>query len=163
MSGYTQLPQWVSILQALAVPVVALVGVGIAAQQMKIARDKLRLDAFDRQYARRVAVYEATRDILAKVYRDLSEDDIKVYGLCTLDAEFLFSSDMCKYLKELRNTVHAWKMAESKSEGSSGDERADWEQRKRVYLDWIRQQGDETTGFSSRFRPFLIPPVKPHA
>jgi hypothetical protein len=66
----SQLPQWVSYLQALPVPLVAaaiaLFGAWVAACQMWIAREKLRIDAFDRQYNRRVAVYEATRTLFGR-------------------------------------------------------------------------------------------------
>jgi uncharacterized protein involved in cysteine biosynthesis len=46
MSSSSQLPQWVSYLQALTVPVIALLGVWIAARQMLIADEKVWLDFF---------------------------------------------------------------------------------------------------------------------
>jgi hypothetical protein len=90
-----QLPAWVSYLQALAIPIVGLAvtaaGALIALAQLVIARDRFEVDAFDRQYARRLAVYEATRQFLAAAVRETrSEDDIRAYGLQTLDAQFLF-------------------------------------------------------------------------
>ena len=61
MTSSPQLPIWISYSQALAVPIIAVViaafGAWIAARQMVIADEKLKLDAFDRQYDRRVAVY----------------------------------------------------------------------------------------------------------
>ena len=45
MSNVSQLPPWVFYLQALAVPIFAALGVWIAARQMLIANDKLRLDS----------------------------------------------------------------------------------------------------------------------
>jgi hypothetical protein len=68
---------------------IAVLGVWIAARQAVIADDRLRLDTFERQYERRIAVYEATRKILEDV-GNISEDDIKKYGLMMLSAEFLF-------------------------------------------------------------------------
>jgi hypothetical protein len=53
-------------IQPIALLVFAAIGVWIAARQMVIANDKLQMDKFDRMDAKRVAVYEATRDILAK-------------------------------------------------------------------------------------------------
>ena len=93
-----QLPPWVSYLQALAVPIIgaiiALFSVWIAARQMWIAQRKLDHDIFYMQYEKRFAVYEATRKVLANVFHgNLSDDDIRVYGLCTLDAQFLFDDD----------------------------------------------------------------------
>jgi len=61
---------------------IALVGVWIAARQMLIADEKLRLGAFDRQYEKRFAVYEATRKILGNVYLgNISEAEIRAYAL----------------------------------------------------------------------------------
>ena len=93
-------------MQTLAVSIfgaiITAVGVWIAMAQMVIARDRFEIDAFDRQYTRRVAVYEATRKFLEGAFREtLSETDVRAYGLCTLDAQFLFDANMSKYLREL--------------------------------------------------------------
>jgi hypothetical protein len=79
-----ELPHWVSYVQALAVPVILAVIAGfgalIAASQMWIARERLRLDAFDRLYNRRVVIYEATRTFLGAVFNDtISEADKGVW------------------------------------------------------------------------------------
>jgi hypothetical protein len=153
-----QLPQWVSYLQALAVPIFAGFGVWIAAQQMVIADDKLRLDAFDRQYSKRVAVYEATRNILEQVFRNtLSEDDVRVYGVHALDAQFLFDDDVFKYLQQLRYRIGSWVDIQTNLGGPINiDERSEYERIAKENLDWIIKQGDPKTGFSARFAPFLI-------
>lgn len=96
--------------------VIALLGAGIAACQMWIAREKLRLDAFDRVYDRRVAIYEATRKFLGDVFDDtgISEEKIRAYGFFTLDAEFLFDDDMNNYLREILSHVAIWYHAKNK-------------------------------------------------
>jgi hypothetical protein len=164
MSSCSQLPTWVSYLQALAVPILALVGAWIAAQQMLIAHDKLRHDAFEKLYDRRVAVYEATRAILADVFRgNISEEKIHAYGLRTLDAQFLFDEVSCKYLKKVRDHVAALSMAETsiEHEASPSDTKTEWERIRAEHLDWIRQQGDGQTDFTKWFMPFLkYKPVK---
>jgi phosphopantetheinyl transferase (holo-ACP synthase) len=111
MSCSPQLPQWVSYMQALAVPIigliVALLGVWISARQMLTAKEKLQLDEFDRQYERRFAVYEATRKMLEAVFKmKLTEADIQVYGSHMLDAQFLFNDDLYKYLRELHQHIN---------------------------------------------------------
>jgi hypothetical protein len=97
----SQLPLWASYVQALGVPIVLAViagfGAWIAACQMWIAREKLRLDAFDRQYNRRVAIYEATRTFLEEVFHgNISKADIQDYGRKVLDAQFLFDDNLHK-------------------------------------------------------------------
>jgi len=145
MSNASQLPAWVSYLQALAVPIIAVFGIWIAARQMVIADERLKLDAFDRQYNRRVAVYEATRKFLAGVFhRTISDDEIRAYGLYTLDAQFLFDDALYKYLRELCQRVTTWNDAKSPADIKAQN------------LEWITQQGDEETGFAVRFKPFLV-------
>jgi hypothetical protein len=93
-------------LQPIAILIVAVVGVWVAARQMVIANDKLQMDKFDRLYARRVAVYEATRKILAQAFGDgVSESDLRIYGLNALDAQFLFDESMYQYLRQIRQRI----------------------------------------------------------
>lgn len=145
-------------LQALIIPVISLIGAWIAVRQMLIADGKLQLDTFERQYERRFAVYEATRKILGDVFRNISDDDIREYGLSMLSAEFIFDHELWVYLKDIHSQVSAYNYAKSKVEHlpSIGEaEKAEFQKLMKANLDWITQQGDERTGFSSRFRPFL--------
>src|SRR5580692_11404829 len=153
----SHLPDWVIYINALAVPTIAIVGTLIAAGQMYIAQQKLKYDEFYRQYDKRFAIYEATRKILARVFdeeRDLSEDEVRMYGLCTLDAKFLFNDEMAAFLRELHQRVAAWQQADwmVKNSPSTG---ADYKGIRRQYLDWIREQGNPGSMFSTAFDPFL--------
>jgi hypothetical protein len=147
-----QLPQWVSYLQALAVPLVAaaiaLFGAWVAASQMWIAREKLRIDVFDRQYNRRVAVYEVTRTLLADVFHGtVTEDMLRDFGFKTLDAQFLFDKKMYEFLSEVRNRIAIYVDAEA-------HEQAEYRQIRASQLAWITAQGDQS--FPARFEPFLV-------
>jgi hypothetical protein len=163
MANCSQLPTWVSSLQALAVPLIAAVGLWIAARQMLIADERLKYDAFDRRYEKRVALYEATHAFLAKVFqRNMSDDDIRSYGLCALDAQFLFDEGMYRYLRDIRHHVASWHDASlSANQSPAGDERNEFERIERENLKWIIEQGDEITGFAGKFMPYLVQiPVK---
>jgi GMP synthase-like glutamine amidotransferase len=152
----------VSYLQALAVPllgaIIALLGAWIAARQMLIAHEKLQIDAFDRQYERRVAVYEATRQFLADVFHgNISNDAIQAYGLRTLDAKFLFDDNLFKYLREVLQHVTGWHSAtHSMRNLRPGAEQDAYNEIASAHLKWIIEQGDEVTGFDTRFTPFLL-------
>jgi len=126
--------------------------------QMLLARDRFAIDAFDRQYARRVAVYEATRKFLEDAYRGtLSESDVRAYGLSTLDAQFLFDEKMYKYLRELCWRVTTWIDTKSKIDTlPSAQNRTAYESIRSEQQKWIMDQGDEATGFATRFMPFLV-------
>ena len=149
MPNSPQLPLWVSYLQALAVPflAVAIAGFGawITAKQTAIADEKLQLDEFEMLYNRRVMVYEATRQFLADVYdRTITEGKIQAYGLRILDEKFLFDEDVYKYLAEIRQRVAAWNLAQSKVDFSFPAS-AEMEAIASEKLVWITQQGDEQT------------------
>ncbi len=161
MSNCSQIPIWVPYLQALAVPILALIiaafGAWIAARQMLIAHDKLQRDAFEKLYDRRVVVYEATRKYLADVFiGNISENEIRAYGLKTLDAQFLFDDSLHNYLKEVRFRVTAWSHAKlSVEKETSSNEKDEYKKIMSDHLNWIIQQGDERTGFATGFIPFL--------
>lgn len=156
----SQLPPWVAYAQALAVPIIAAIiatfGAWIAACQMWIAREKLRLDAFDRQYTQRVAVYEATRTLLANVFHGIITDtDLRDYGLKTLDARFLFDDELHKFLTDVRNRVAAWVDADVAAETAPpGEQKRAYQQTRNERLQWIIAQGDER--FPARFERFLV-------
>jgi hypothetical protein len=168
MSGGSELPDWVSYLQALAVPVIGAAitatGVWVAACQMLIAHERFEFDIFDKRYERRVSVYEATRKILQSVFvlDTIPDEEIKAYGLHTLDAQFLFDESLFSYLRELLQRITIFNEAESKLSdvewvaSSSNDERRPWEEIRESNLQWIIQQGDQATGFATRFAPFLV-------
>jgi hypothetical protein len=135
--------------------VIAVFGVWVAACQVWIAREKLRLDAFDRQYNRRVAVYEATRTLLASVFHgNISDADIRDYGLKTLDAQFLFDSNLHNFLTEVRNRGAAWRDADSAAEREQpGEQKSAYLNMRSEHLTWITEQGDQR--FPARFERFL--------
>jgi len=114
MSDNSPLP--IAILQTLLVPAVAVVGTWIASQQLWIAGEKARYDAFDRRWERRFAVYEATRQFLEDVCGDISEEKICRYGLCTLESKFLFDQTMYDYLREILSRVTVWHHAKNKAD-----------------------------------------------
>ena len=158
-----ELPHWVSYVQALAVPVflavIAGFGALIAASQMWIAREKLRLDAFDRLYIRRVAIYEATRTFLGAVFNDnISEADIKEYGLKTLDAQFLFDDNLFNYLREVLSRVAQWRKANFEAalaeQAHHEDTRDAYLRISEEQLKWITEQGDQR--FPLRFVQFIV-------
>jgi hypothetical protein len=125
---------------------------------MSIAEERLQYDVFDRRYERRVALYEATRAFVAKVFeRHISEENIRAYGLFALDAQFLFDDEMYRYLQEIRQRVTAWHHAEtSANQMPPGPERDAVEKIEHENRNWIVQQGDEKTGFATKFKPYLV-------
>jgi len=125
---------------------------------MMIANEKLQLDSFDRQYERRVAVYEATRGILEQVFRGkITEADTRIYGLRALDAQFLFDEKMYKYLREVQHNIESLRYAQGMVHSTiSNAERVEFEKISKEHSDWIIKQGDEMMGIGMKFAPFLV-------
>src|SRR4029453_13479538 len=77
----------------------------IAWQQWRVAKNKLRLELFDRRYK----VYDATRKFLAGILRDgrFTNSDLFEFYAGTSDAEFLFGTDVVEHLAQIRKrAVH---------------------------------------------------------
>jgi hypothetical protein len=147
-------------LNGLALPLVAIVGMWLAGRQMVIAQQKLQHDTFYRLFDMRFEVYKATREFLAQGFRDegISEKDIQLYGLRTLEAKFLFDDELAKYLIEIYRHVTAWQHSVVKLEQSpAGQKDAGLEEMRIANFNWILAQGDERTGFDTKFKPFLVP------
>jgi hypothetical protein len=72
----------------------------VAWQQWRVARNKLRLDLFDRRYK----VYDATRRFVRDSVQDFAHIDqhLIVFNDETSNAEFLFDADVVNYLEQIR-------------------------------------------------------------
>ena len=71
----------------------------IALQQWQVARNKLRLDLFDRRYK----VFEATRLFLSVILSEATFSDAQLLEFYrgTSDTAFLFDQQVVDYLKEI--------------------------------------------------------------
>jgi|SRR5882724_11442601 len=72
----------------------------VAFQQWRVARNKLRLDLFERRYT----VYDATRRFVRDSVQDFAHIDqhLIVFNDETSNAEFLFEADVVNYLEQIR-------------------------------------------------------------
>lgn len=147
-------------LNALVVALVAMVGMWLAGRQMVIAQQRLQHDIFYRLFDMRFEIYKATREFLAQGFRDegISEKEIQLYRLRTLEAKFLFDDELAKYLSEICQRITTWQHAVSKlKQLPAGQKDAGLEEMRIANYNWIVAQGDERTGFDTRFKPFLVP------
>ena len=72
-------------------------------------------------------MYEATRELLAAVFRGgIGDDASRAYTLTMLESQFLFDEAMFVYLREVRQRVTTWHDAKSQMEQASGDEFAEF-------------------------------------
>jgi hypothetical protein len=153
-------PSALTVFNGLLILLVGLGGAWIAGRQMVIAQQRLEHDVFYRLFDMRFEVYKATREFLAQGFRDegISEKDIQLYRLRTLEAKFLFDDETAKYLGEICQRVTVWQEAVSKLEQMpKGEKDGGLEQMRVANYNWIVAQGDERTGFDTKFTAFLVP------
>ena len=83
--------------------VIASFAVYIAWRQHQTARNKLKLDLFDRRFK----VYGGVIDLLSTVLRDgqVHSDDLTKYHVETNAKEFLFDDDIVEFMAEVRKNA----------------------------------------------------------
>ena len=135
-------PHWTAYVSALLVPVVAIFGSIIAFQQWRTARNKLKLDLFDRRFA----VYHAARSLLASIFSSGKAKDEEVFKFLsgTREAKWLLNDDIAKYLeKELYHKALDLQCLASELEGVPvGEERSRNVQKQSEIKTWFSQQYD---------------------
>lgn len=84
----SEFEQAMRVLSYIATPIVAVAAVRIAWEQMKINRQKLVLDRYDR----RLRIYEEVKRLLSIVMRDgkIAMEDLLKFRVATSEADFLF-------------------------------------------------------------------------
>jgi hypothetical protein len=102
----SQLPFSLQVIQALALPAIALLGALIAYQQMRIAGVKLNHDLYDRRFR----IYEVTAALMkkiggeVKIGEEVTQEDIDVYWREVSHAPFLsIGDDLVSYLSKVRS------------------------------------------------------------
>lgn len=89
---------WTQYISPIGIPFIATIAAWIAFRQSQIARNKLKLDLFDR----RMEVYTAVREALGSITRqgNLTQEQQLQYLQGTRAARWLFGPDVFKYLDE---------------------------------------------------------------
>lgn len=99
-----QLPEWVEYVKALGTPIAALIGACIAGfiayQQMRTARNKLKLDLFEK----RIHVYNAAVELVAKIGDMGKIDEARGEEIIAAlnSASWLLDDEVDAYLKNLK-------------------------------------------------------------
>lgn len=122
------MPEWLSIAEAVArivlalmTPVLGCLAYTIARRQANIARDKLKLDLFERRYAVYLSVNEWINDLQRRVVPDA---EYTAHIRKMEQAQFLFDKDVNDWLRELRKKArsmnHARRLCgETRAEGEA--------------------------------------------
>jgi len=94
------IPAWIQILAALLTPVVALMAVYFARQQWLTARDKLKIDLFEKRWA----IYTATMDFAVEAcqaHKTMNVPELNQLSTHALEASFLLNRAISERLFEM--------------------------------------------------------------
>jgi hypothetical protein len=127
------------------------VTVYIAWQQAEIARNKLRLDLFDRRWVVFEAVMKLASIVLEKA--DIRYEQIRDFSIATKGVQFLFDQKLYDYCSELRKEALAVMAGNKEMEPLAvGEKRTKIAAYLNQRLLWFSDQLDE---IPKRFAPFL--------
>lgn len=87
---------WIDVLSALLTPTIALVAVGIAAFQLRLANTKVKFDLFEKRYA----VYSAVNEFIGQTLSagNSTPDMQREFLNGTNSAQFLFDESFAKFI-----------------------------------------------------------------
>jgi hypothetical protein len=142
---------WIDVLQALLTPTIALIAVGIGYAQWWIARNKLKLDLFDRRWA----VYIATREMLSEMFTHgkTSAEAEQRFLQGIRGASWLFDARVDAYLRsEVWAKVALLNAANSMLEPTAPPQgREDAAKKKFEIMRWVSEQDVAVDALFDRF------------
>ena len=149
-------PHWTAYVSAIGTPVVAMLAAIIAGLitwgQWKTARDRLKLDLFDK----RLVIYQVARDFLASVMTSgkVNEKELFKFSMAMREAKWLLNADVAQYLNEtLRNkAIYLQVLDQELPTISPGAERTRNVHRQSEIKKWINAQYDV---LDKKFASFL--------
>ncbi len=114
--------QIIQLLSGALTPVIAVIAIYIAWRQHKTARDKLKLDLYDRRFK----VYRGLIGLFDAVIRNakITWEDLARYHSETNEKKFLFEKDILDYMTEVRDkAIHLYKVKSQKEQARTKDDK----------------------------------------
>jgi hypothetical protein len=116
-------------------------------RQYRVARDKLRLDLFDR----RLAVFQEVREVIIAAH-DQGEVDLKRYRQSTAEAVFLFGDDVYEYLSELLRKLTELRERGGKLRAATAMYPTSAKEEEIALVDWFQKQPERVRAV---FAPYM--------
>ncbi|MBX9403027.1 hypothetical protein K4L06_17095 [Lysobacter sp. BMK333-48F3] len=142
ISSAASTPHWTVYITAVVVPVVALIAAWIAFRQSQIARNKLKLDLYDK----RIAIYDVVRKTLgiATSHGKLTQDDEVEYLSGIRTAQWLFGPEVAEYLtKTLWHKIVDFSLHNAMLSSTDREERSKHIHARAETIKWLVEQYDE--------------------
>lgn len=135
------LPLWISVLQGLLTPTIALLGAYIGWQQWRTNRNKLKLDLFERRYT----MYDAAVQLINSILRSgkATQEAIFEFTSKTRSANFIVGKGIAIYLDgELRARAIDLETLQVELSSLQGPERVDNLKKQSDLKRWFAEQYD---------------------
>lgn len=146
---------WITAVQVFAAalsPIIAVAGTWFALQQVRINKNKLKLDRFDRRFE----VHEAAMTFAASIVADgdMTVAAFTDFSVKSRGARFLLDEEIADYMKELGTTAIKLRgvLRSLKNPSITDHQRAQYADRIGEITKWFEQQLDV---IPERFAPFL--------
>jgi hypothetical protein len=138
-----------SVFKDFAAPTATIVAATVAAgltfliqyRQWRTAREKLRLDLFEKRYV----YFMAARNFLSSIAReaDMSYEALREFDIAMVGARFIFDQSVVEYIRKIRKVAFEAKRAEIDMADLNNPKRADIVQRKFNAILWLHEQLEE--------------------
>lgn len=145
-----ELREW---LAALTTPMIAVLGIWIAFQQLRLSRYQFCNDLTEK----RLLIFYAMRNLLGAglkgPYPDIKEVD--EFELAIVEAPFLFGPEIISYLEEMGDKYMAiWLISDQQKDKDFEDRRDEQQklEKRREYKKWMREQIVQS---KKLFKPYL--------
>lgn len=133
---------WTQYISAIGIPLIAALAAWIAFRQFQIARNKLKLELFDK----RMEIYSTVRETLSSIARQgrLTQEQEIQYLQGTRSARWLFGPEVSNYLDEtLWHKIVDLELHNTMSKGSGDPERVKHIQERAETMKWMISQHKE--------------------
>jgi hypothetical protein len=135
-------PQWTAYVTAVVVPIIAVIGAWIAFRQSQIARNKLKLDLYDRRFEVYQTVQKTLGTITVRGKLGLGDEAMYLSGIQT--AKWLFGPEVVVYLEtNLWRKIVDFGMHNTMSEGPPSEERNEHVRARAEVMKWLMDQHKE--------------------
>lgn len=141
---------WAQYIPPVGIPMIAAIAAWIAFRQSQIARNKLKLDLFER----RMEVYTAVREALGRIARqgNLAQDEQIQFLQGTRTAKWIFGPEVAKYLDEtLWHKIANLELHNTMSKDSADPERLQHIQARAETMKWMMKQYEEFDALVSKY------------
>ena|SRR3990170_5285068 len=140
MAQTTIIPTWIQILSALLVPLIALVTTTIIILQYILAKQRWRLDLYDKRYP----IHLATMSYISIILQDarITNEELMKFLRTSRDKHFLFGKDVEKLLDELYKKGVELRCCQDilESRSSPEDKRLRLIDKQEVLILWFKDQ-----------------------